>query len=224
MRAPLSLAALVCFAMFAVQNAYAGPPYPLKPTLQFDEKSPYALVIFAAEPQLRVPSWNLELLSFAPETRTWTYSILKGWGRFEAVGALPERSFHAALVKPDGIYAINNLNSQGYWHTCFNGGTKSFAVAAGKVTYIGVIDPNPALEQISTELPKKTKQVHLVIYDTPRLNLIPPSLQPDWNAEVTRYLAANFPKVTAPVVAAELAEATFEPGHSIIAGKICQKY
>lgn len=134
MRVTRSLWTLVGLLSSMIQPAIAGPPFPLKASLQFDEKSPYATVIFESEPQEKVPSWNVELLSFEPDTHKWTYGPLKGWGTFSPV--LPEgtRQFHAALVKPGGTYAINNLSSQGWWHACFNSGTKAFPVEAGKIT------------------------------------------------------------------------------------------
>jgi hypothetical protein len=92
------------------------------------------------------------------------------------------------------------------------------------VNYIGLIDPNPALEQIIQGLPKKTPAAHVFLFDTPRLNLIAPAQRPDWNAELNAFIAYNFPRVTAPIVAAEPVETTFAPGRSLIAGKLCQKY
>ena len=100
----------------------------------------------------------------------------------------------------------------------------AFTVEAGKVSYIGLIDPNPALERIIRDLPEETRGAHFYLFDTPRLKLTPPSQRPDWNADVARFIAERFPKVQAPVVAAEPVETTFAPGRSAIAGKICQKY
>ena len=225
MRISLSIAAVGCFSLLAAQQAVAGPPYPLKASLKFDEKSPYAMVVFEAEPQLHVESWTMEVLAFSLETHTWTYGPLNGWSRFgDLESPTPERRFHAALVKPAGTYVVNNISSQGFWRVCFNGGTVAFTVEAGKVNYIGVIDPNPALLQIVTDLPKETRGQQLVAFDTPRLKLTPPSQRPDWNADLATFMAAKFPKVKAPIVAAEPVEMTFTPSRSKIAGKICQKY
>lgn len=166
----------------------------------------------------------MEVLAFSLETHTWTYGPLKGWSRFgDLQSPTPERRFHAALVKPGGTYAVNNISTQGYWHVCFNGGTMAFTVEAGKVNYIGVIDPNPALYQIASELPAETLQQHLFVYDTPRLKFTPPSQRPDWSADLATFMAAKFPKAKAPIVASEPIETTFTPSRSIT-GKICQKY
>lgn len=225
-RLAVAIAAVCCFSLLTANSAVAGPPFPLKQSLKFDEKSPYALVVFEAEPQAQVMRWNIEVLAFSLDTRMWTYGPLNGWSRFGDIPATPEqeRRFYAALVKPAGTYAVNNISSQGFWHACFNGGTMAFTVEAGKVSYIGLIDPNPALAQIFTELPAETRGAHLVLFDTPRLKLTPPSQRPDWNADVSRFIAERFPKVQAPVVAVEPVEITFAPGRSVVAGKICQKY
>jgi hypothetical protein len=217
---------VVCFTIFAGQPAAAGPPFPLRAGLQFDEKSPYAMIVFEAEPQEVVPQWSIEILAFAPDTQTWTYGPLNGWARFADIKPKPVgRQFQAALVKPAGTYAVNNLGTQGHWRTCFNGGTQAFTVAAGKVNYIGVIDPNPSLGQILVELPDKaTIGRPMYLWDTPRLKLTPPSQRPGWEADLQSFIAARFPKVSAPIVASEPQAVTFAPGHSRIAGKICQKY
>lgn len=222
MRVTLSLASLVCLSLLGAQRAAAGPPFPLKSNLQFDEKSPYAMVVFEAVPS-QSGSWSLQVFAFSLETQAWTYGPLKGWGRFQDIRPAAEPTLHAALVKPGGTYAIARIGTQLYWHACFNGGTRAFPLEAGKVNYIGSIDPNPSLEQIFTDLPKKTTRP-LDLYDTPRLQLTPPSQQPDWIVPVANFIATRFPKVHAPIVAQESVETTFKPASSIIAGKICEKY
>lgn len=56
MRISSCIAAFACFLVVGAQPAVAGPPYPLKASLKFDEKSPYAMVVFEAEPQSQVDS------------------------------------------------------------------------------------------------------------------------------------------------------------------------
>lgn len=127
-------------------------------------------------------------------------------------------------MKPAGTYAVNNISARGWWHACFNGGTRAFTVEAGKVNYIGVIDPGPALSQIINQLPQETELgKHQFVFDL-QLAFTPPSKRPDWNAAVTAFMAERFPKVTAPIVAVEPAATTFGPGYSQIAGEICEKY
>ena len=211
--------------MFANQAVAAGPPYPLKPKLEFDESSPYAMIVFEAGPQTITQDWNIKVYAFDPETRAWKYSPLKGWAIFTKIRAQPEgTSFHAALVSPAGTYAVSSLSTQGFWSACFNGGTKAFQLQAGKVNYIGLLDPQPALEKIFSELPDKTSQKQLFLFDMPRLALTAPAQRENWEADVASFIKERFPKVTAPIVAAEPMEATFEPGKSMLAGKICEKY
>lgn len=205
--------------------AHAGPPYPLRENLTFDANSRLAMVVFEAEPNTVGPSWTLDFLQFDPQTRTWTYGMMRGWSHFEAIapGALG-RQFYAGLVDPGGIYAINSIAAGSYWHACFNGGAESFTLQAGAINYIGLIDPNPTILDIARALPNETRGKHLFMFDTPRLAYTPASERPNWEADVTAYVASHFPRVRAAVVAPAPTEVTFERGHSIIAGDICEKY
>jgi len=87
-----------------------------------------------------------------------------------------------------------------------------------------LLDIQPALEKIFSELPDKTAQKQLFLFDIPRLALTAPAQRENWEADVAGFIKERFPKVTAPIVAAEPMEATFEPGKSMLAGKICEKY
>ena len=206
------------------ETATAGPPYPLKPKLEFDESSPYAMIVFEAGPQTVTRDWSIRMYSFDPETRAWQYSPFKGVAIFAKIPAQPAgTSFHAALVSPAGTYAVSSLGTQGFWTACFNGGTKAFQLQAGKINYVGLLDPLPTLEKIFSELPDKS-QKQVFLFDTPRLALTAPAQRENWEADVAGFIKERFPKVTAPIVAAEPKEATFEPGKSMLAGKICEKY
>ena len=217
--------AVVGVWMFATEAVTAGPPYPLKPKLEFDESSPYAMIVFEAGPQTITRDWNIKVYAFDPDTRAWKNSPLKGLAIFTKIRAQPEgTSFHAALVSPAGTYAVSSLNTQGFWNACFNGGTKAFQLQAGKVNYIGLLDPKPVLEKIFADLPDKTQQKVLILFDTPRVALTPPAQRENWEADVASFIKERFPKVIAPIVAAEPMEATFEPGKSILGGKICERY
>ena len=128
------------------------------------------------------------------------------------------------MVSPAGTYAVSSLSTQGFWSACFNGGTKAFQLQAGKINYVGLLDPLPALQKIFLELPDKTAQKQLFLFDMPRLAWTAPAQRENWEADVASFIKKRFPKVTAPIVAAEPMEATFEPGKSMLAGKICEKY
>jgi hypothetical protein len=216
------LISILAWASFG--SAYAGPPYPLRENLNFDANSRLALVVFEAEPNTAGPPWLLDLLQFDPQTRTWTYGMMRGWSHFEAIGpGASGRQFYAGLVDPGGVYAINNIAAASYWHACFNGGTESFTLQAGAVNYLGLIDPNPTILDIMHTLPNETHGKHLFIFDTPRLAYTPASERPNWEADVTAYVASHFPRVHVSVVAPEPTAVTFERGHSML-GDICEKY
>jgi hypothetical protein len=220
---PVVLAVVSVWTMSGA--ATAGPPYPLKPKLEFDASSPYAMIVFEAGPQTIAKDWNIKVYAFDPETRAWKYSPAKGSAIFTKIRAQPEgTSFHAALVSPAGTYAVSSLSTQGFWTACFNGGTKAFQLQAGKVNYVGLLDPQPALGKIFSELPGKTSQKQLFLFDSPRLPMTAPAQRENWEQDVASFIKERFPKATAPIVAAEAFEATFEPGKSMLAGKICEKY
>ncbi len=203
-----------------------GAPFPLKRDLKFDETSRYALLVFEAAPQTQVINWSISVMAFDPDLRKWTYGPRKGWAQFDPIGLLApgERSFHAALVEPGGVYAVASISSQRWWHACFNAGTRAFRLEAGKVNYIGLIDPVPGLVAMAT-LPRKSKggQQH-ISFDTVQLTHTPPALQQEWSDSLARFIAERFPQVLAPVVTPDPVETTFEPARSLIAGKICQRY
>jgi hypothetical protein len=217
---------LILAATLFTTTSLAAPPT-VKPSLKFDGTSDYALIVFESEPQNVVSDWRPEFFSFAPESRRWTYGPLKGWSVFKPIDNPPGDRFHAALVKPAGIYAINNISVQTYWKACLNGGTAAFRLEAGKVNYIGLIDPQPNFAEIRAHLPMEISGMgglpHQILFDIPRLHLTPPSAVPQWTAALTDFLAAALPKVTAPIVAAEPIDVTFEPGR-VVGKQICEKY
>ena len=171
------------------------------------------MIVFEAGPQTIAQDWNIKVYAFDPETRAWKYSALKGWAIFTKIRVQAEgTSFHAALVSAAGTYAVSSLSTQGFWSACFNGGTKAFQLQAGKVNYVGLLDAQPALEKIFSELPDKTAQKQLFLFDMPRLTLTAPSQRENWEADVARFIKERFPKVNAPIVAAEPMEATLRAG------------
>jgi hypothetical protein len=222
----LSIAfAALCFALLLGSNAEAGPPK-MRETTEFGPDSKYALIVFETEPQTIVPSWYFGMSAFDPVSRKWAYKLTKGWSQFEQIEREPEaRRFHAALVEPGGVYAVSAIRTQGYWEACLSGGTKAFKLETGRVNFVGVIDPKPTLMQIAEELPHVTHgQRVLSLFDSVQLSYTPASMRPNWEADLSSFLASNFPKVTAPLIAPEPIDTTFEPSTSPILGKTCQKY
>jgi hypothetical protein len=217
------IALIVCVS---AGPAIAAPPRsPLREGLRFDASSEMALVVFEAEPNRSGVTWRLNMLAFDPETRTWTYGLTRGWSQFEGIRAEASgRQFYAGLVRPGGVYAINGISADAWWNACFNGGSKAFDLQAGAVNYIGVIDPNPTIVEIAQRLPPTTRSQRLFLFDTPRLAYTPASERPNWQADVAAYIADRLPRVNAPIVAPTPIDVTFDRGHSVIAGDICEKY
>ena len=219
----LLVALIVCIG--AGPASAAPPRSPLRENLQFDASSEMALVVFEAEPTTMPATWRLNMLAFAPDTRTWTYGLTRGWSQFEGIepGATG-RQFYAGLVRPGGIYAINSISANVWWTGCLNGGSKAFNLQAGAVNYIGLIDPNPTIAEIARGLPPTTRSQRLFLFDTPRLSYTPATERPNWEADVAAFLAMRLPRVNAPIVAPDPIDVTFERGHSVVAGEICEKY
>jgi hypothetical protein len=203
----------------------AGPPI-VKPGLKYDASSKLGLIVVLTEPQRVVPSYVLGIYRFSPAERRWLYGPLKGWSRFEPMGLNREgRRFEMTAVNPPGVYAVNGLTTQGFWRACFNGGTKTFEVKPGVVTFIGLLDPEPTLKQIGNNLPATTASAKVQeLFDLPRPSLTPAEDVANWREELTAFLAANYPGVTASIEAPALADATFELSNSIIASQICERY
>lgn len=199
--------------------AIAGPPS-FRQSTEFNAESPHALVVFEVAPSF-APSSKLELYAFDPATREWTYTMTRGWADF---GRLRGSGFHAGLVRPAGVYAINSVATQSYWVACFNGGTFAFNLQPGSVNYIGMIDVGDALAQVAAELPHTSRGAIFTLYDTPRIGYRPAATQPDWESRVRSYLAGQYPNVNAPIVAPEPLAVTFEPGTSLITGRTCGKW
>lgn len=225
MQRPIILLLTVLVLAFGFSSRAAAGPPDMRANTRFDAESPFALVVFEVEPQAVAAEWSLELYAFDLEERRWTYGLTRGWSNFGDIGAGGERRFVAGLVRPEGVYAVNRIAVQGLWRACMNGGTKAFNLQAGRVNYIGVIDPTPTLTQMRDRLPAVARNYqHQTLFDAPRLAYTPASDRPNWQADVAAFLAANHPRVNAEIVAPEPVDATFEPGESMIAGKICEKY
>lgn len=208
----------------AASAAHAGPPFPLRDTLRFDAESDYAMIVYEAEPQIIVPHWTLEMLAFSPEERRWTYNPLNGWTRFGRIQVSPTRQYAVSLVKPAGVYAFNHLGTQGWWRACLNGGTKAFEVKAGKINFLGRVDPTPTLTQIVTEMaPVMRTNKPVYIFGTPRLSWTAPSEIEGWETEVATWLKQRFPRVSGDLIAAEPTDVAFNVG-TTLNGYDCEKY
>lgn len=113
-----------------------------------------------------------------------------------------------------GDYVVRMMTTQTWWGGCFSENTVKFKVEAGKITYLGRIDPLPALASIAAEVVRTGKtsssggQLRLM-----KENIIPPQFTMiDATAadEVLRIAKSAGLKANFPIVATETTPARFE--------------
>ena len=187
------------------------------------------LVVIEAEPVgplLRESAaYELGIGAFSPETGQFRIAAFGGWVSTGAMGEGPNaRRYFIGAAEP-GTYAIQELRVT-HWGACFNGGTKMFDVVPGTVTFVGRIDPNPSiLAIVRGHLPRYAHQSdYYYVFDTPRPTLTPPDQLPGWEAGVKEHLA-GLPAANAPLRAAELRDASFNPGRDVFGiQKLCGGY
>jgi hypothetical protein len=87
------------------------------------------------------------------------------------------RSGHTLQLRAarPGTYVVRMMTTQIWWGGCFSENTVKFAVEPGRITYLGLIDPQPALDSITAEVMRTGKgtssggQLRLM-----KENMIPP--------------------------------------------------
>ncbi len=194
---------------------------PLKRTFSFDEKSRDALVIVEVKPQKIVEEWQISLNQYSLETKKFTGSIYKGFPFLQHVEAEKNSPrYFAGIVKRGGTHILYALHTQAMWGACFDKGARVFTFEAGKVYYLGVIDPNEALTSIATELPRETRLPSWVYGMW--LSYTEPAQRKGWEQGVAAFMADNLPNVKAPVLAAEGVEVAFTPGKAPAGNPVCR--
>lgn len=131
------------------------------------------------------------------------------------------KSRFVAYQMPPGRYVLERLQVQTRWAACFNGGTKAFEVAAGKVTYLGALHVASHVAEIRAATPIVAYQSsYYTVFDTPRPALDSPDKLPGWQARVEAFMSASMPRVAAPLVAAMPQSTTFETAQGIL-DRVC---
>lgn len=113
-----------------------------------------------------------------------------------------------------GDYVVRMMTTQTWWGGCFSENTVKFTVEPGKVTYLGLIDPRPALESIIAEVISTGKttssggQLRLM-----KENILPPRFTMDGatsaDAALQMAKSAGF-KSNYPVSVAAIGPASFK--------------
>ncbi|MDG5497726.1 hypothetical protein [Niveispirillum sp. BGYR6] len=148
-------------------------------------------------------------------------NAIHGCPRSNIVESADGKSRFAAYQMPPGRYVMERLQVQARWAACFNGGTKAFEVAAGKVTYLGALHLAPHVAEIGAATPIVAYQSsYYTVFDTPRPALDGPDKLPGWQARVGAFMSASMPRVAAPLVAAAPESATFETAQGIF-DRVC---
>lgn len=68
--------------------------------------------------------------------------------------AVPLPDGHGYLLLKDvlpGKYVVRMMTTQGWWGACLSEATVTFPVEAGKITYVGRVDPSLTLKSIMSE-------------------------------------------------------------------------
>jgi hypothetical protein len=205
--------------LLAAAPLHAGGP--LEPRFSFDERSRDALVIVEVAPQKIFDHWYLELAEFSLESKTFTGSIYKGGSllqRIDSAGDSPR--YFAGVVKGGGTHIVYQLGTQVKWSACFDKSARVFKFEPGKVYFLGAVDPNEGLLRIARELPKSARTPYWV-YGL-QISYIAPAQQAGWEQEVAAFISGNFPKVKAPLLAAEGVEVSFNPGKAPRGNPVCR--
>lgn len=197
----------------------------LKPT------DSYGLIAFhALPPDLRgEQTYSLAISVYAPDQNLMKANPFSGYVIPRDLGKNQvKETLYLAKAKP-GIYGLMGLSIRETWGVCYNAKTVSFEVKPGAVTYIGRLDPNPALDAIfgavaSGLLPQATSS-RPYLFDDYAPDLTPPDQVQSWEADLNSFLAAQQPGVTAPAVAADLRPAHFATGRDAFGvTRICGGY
>ena len=220
----LRLLGILCAAL-AVAACTAVP----KDTAFTAATSDRGLVVVEAEPAETVlrpgGSYTLTAVTFDPAQGVLTANSFAGHGVFfnEMGKNQVGRTYYVGRAPP-GLYAVSDLTHQARWHACFNGGTQYFTVRPGEVTFLGRLDPVPALRALAGTRSWLSSSDHEYVFDTPRFEITPPDQIPGWEASLKSFLAGEYPNVNAPLVAAKLTPTTFNTGSSLLGGRVCGGY
>jgi hypothetical protein len=210
------------FAVFLLAALPVHAAGPLKQKFSFDEKSRDAFVLVEVMPQKIVDEWQISLNEYSLESKEFIGGVFKGFSLLQHVeGQEQSPRFFAGIVKRAGTHILYGLNTQGLWGACFDKGTRAFTFEPGKVYYLGAVDPNEGLKRIAIELPKSSRSMPYWVYGM-RLSYTAPAQRNNWEQDVAAFIAENFPKVKAPVLAADGVEVEFKPGTAPAGNPICR--
>jgi hypothetical protein len=190
------------------------------------------IVVEVEPPQIlnAYSQYTLSIQAYDPATQRLTSNFFGGWAGIDPQSAaVQKRTYLVGQAKP-GTYALTALEVS-IWGVCYNGGTMHFDVRPGTVTFVGRFDPNPSLTELfmaaqTGKIPSVGNQYsRFYLFDESRPDLTPPADVEGWEANVTAYLAANYPNVAAPIVQAALGPAEFGTGRSLDGTlKLCGGY
>ncbi len=203
-RQPFLVFGLVVF-LFASAADSAGNRYS---RLSLDSGSKKGALVFKVAPQPLNWSMILTPVDEAGQTHGFGESLNMGGTRIIPGGSNPLQIW---MMKP-GRYVIRFLKTQDYWAGCLSQSTLAIEIAAGKVAYIGTVDPEPTLRAISREVARTGKAISHGGIRMFHTDITPPAVtgaEPGDEAEITAEIRSAAPGVVAPVILIRPVAASF---------------
>jgi len=208
----------------AAVPAAAGTP--------FDLKAGKARVILqVARPPEGKPYANVGGLVgglFDPESKGNKITPFSGWLQFQAVDdPVTGLRWLVGQVLPGDI-AFYDVDVPGLG-ACFNGGTVTFKVEAGKTYFAGVFDPKPYVVMLNTDLMTHPRYMTrnsppVYLYDLKLEHYTAPQDVPDAAAQVAA-LFSDLQQPAANVEMAQVSPTTFNTGFDAFrTAKLCRGY
>jgi hypothetical protein len=186
--------------------------------------SPRGLIVIAvAAPSSGppLPDFSLTISRFSEEEGR----LDGGWARVNNAERDAEGRYWLVAQAEPGLYVISNLSHQSTWHACFNAGTRAFEVEPGQVSFVGAINPLPALQAIALTLPSVSMNGENLFAMDQELAFFDLGGVSSWEAPLERFVRARFPNVTAPITAVANRPVSFNTGRDLFGlQRVCGGY
>lgn len=203
--------AIACTGASPMLAQGAPPPKPVFAKIVVPKGEETAAIMFEAP---IVPGDYVVLFSPLTEDGQYTQNAETFTIREKkAVWTAGRKTLQLRAARP-GDYVVRMMTTQTWWGGCFSESTVRFRVEPGKVTWLGLFDPVPALESITAEVLRTGKttssggQLRLM-----KENMVPPRFTSDGATapeEALRLARAAGFKPDLPLVTATTAPASFK--------------
>ena len=203
-RRPILACGLILLLLASAADA-AGKKYS---RLSLTSASEKGALIFHVPPQPANWTMIFTRVDEAGQTQGFGESLNMG-GTSVIPGGSP--ALQIWLMKP-GRYVVRFLKTQDYWAGCLSQSTVAIDIAAGKVVYIGTVDPEPTLSSISREVARTGKAISHGGIRMFHTDISPPAVagaEPGQEAAITAEIRSAAPGLVAPIVLTRPVPTTF---------------